>query len=90
MGLFAVIKGNVVDGIALADTPLETDGVWVEVTNINPQPGPGWTYSDGVFTAPPVITPLELPPVKTEEEKLADAVAAAVAKLVADGVLKQP
>lgn len=28
-------------------------------------------------------------PVKTDEEKLADAVAAAVAKLIADGVLKQ-
>lgn len=28
-------------------------------------------------------------PVKTEEEKLADAISAAVAKLIADGVLKQ-
>ena len=33
--------------------------------------------------------PVIPPPIKTEEEKLADAVAAAVAKLIADGVLKQ-
>ena len=31
----------------------------------------------------------ELEPVKTDEEKLADAISAAVAKLIADGVLKQ-
>ena len=52
-------------------------------------PAPGWSYVDGVFTAPPPVVPSELPPVKTEEEKLADAVAAAIAKLIADGVLKQ-
>ena len=90
MGYFAVIKAGIVDGIAIADTPLETDGAWVDVTEIDPRPGPGWSYSEGVFTAPPAVVPPELPPVKTEEEKLADAVAAAVAKLVADGVLKQP
>ena len=30
----------------------------------------------------------ELPPEKTEEQKIADATAAAIAKLIADGVLK--
>lgn len=35
----------------------------------------------------PVPPPPE--PVKTEEQKIADATAAAIAKLIADGVLKQ-
>lgn len=93
MGLYAVIKGEIVDGIAIADAPLETDGIWVEVTNVDPPPGRDWTYVDGVFSAPaaPVIVdpPTPLPPPKTEEQKIADATAAAIAKLIADGVLKQ-
>lgn len=36
----------------------------------------------------PVIDIPPAEPVKTDEEKLADAISAAVAKLVADGVLK--
>lgn len=53
---FAIVKGSVVDGIALADAPLETDGIWIDVDDIDPQPGPGWTYEDGVFS-PPVLPP---------------------------------
>lgn len=90
MGLFAVIRGNIVDGIAIADAPIPTDGEWIDITNMESKPHQGWIYENGVFSAPPPPPPLpELPPVKTEEEKIADAVAAAVAKLVADGVLKQ-
>ena len=37
-------------------------------------------------SASPVVDPP--PPPKTEEEKIADATAAAIAKLIADGVLK--
>jgi len=94
MGLYAIIKGEEVDGIAIADAPLDTDGVWIEITDMTPQPGPTWKYVDGVFTPPPAppapVMPAEPPPPpKTEEQKIADATAAAIAKLIADGVLKQ-
>ena len=39
------------------------------------------------YISDPIVLPPE--PEKTEEQKIADAVAAAVAKLIADGVLKQ-
>lgn len=64
---YAVIIGNMVDGIAIADTPLDTGHPWIDVTELNPLPGPGWTYIDGVFSlpvqsppAPKVYTRLEL------------------------------
>jgi hypothetical protein len=53
MSLYAVIKGDVVDGIAIADAPLETDGEWVLIDGMNPAPGPRWTYKNGVFSPPP-------------------------------------
>lgn len=93
MGLYAVIKGNLVDGIAVADTAMDVDGVWVCVDGMEPQPSTGWRYENDQFSpppeppAPPVVDPP--PPPKTEEEKLAEATAAAIAKLIADGVLKQ-
>lgn len=89
MSIYAVVKGDVVDGIAIADAPLDTSGVWICVDNVVPQPSRDWLYKDGVFS-PPVVEPVPvLPPEKTEEEKIADATAAAIAKLIADGVLKQ-
>ena len=87
MSLYAVIKGDVVDGIAIADAPLDINGVWVCIDALDVRPGPGWTYDGAEFHAPPVLDPP--PPPKTEEEKLAEATAAAIAKLIADGVLKQ-
>lgn len=92
MAYYAVIKGDRVDGIAIADAPLDTDGMWIDVTNVDPIPARDWKYEDGKFVAPPdlVIQVLEPPtPPKTEEQKIADATAAAIAKLIADGVLKQ-
>jgi hypothetical protein len=52
MSLYAVIKGGVVDGIAIADAPLETGDIWVCVDGMNPMPGPTWTYENGVFSLP--------------------------------------
>lgn len=92
MKYFAVIKGEEVDGIAIADDPLDADGMWVEVTNMVPMPQARWSYKDGEFLPPPVVEifePKPLLPAKTEEQKIADATAAAIAKLIADGVLKQ-
>lgn len=62
---FAIVKSEIVDGIALADAPLSTDGVWIDLDGIEPQPGPGWTYSDGAFSPPaPVVD--SRPPIITK------------------------
>jgi hypothetical protein len=53
MSLYAVVKGEVVDGIAISDSPLDTDGVWILVDNVVPQPSAGWLYENGVFSPPP-------------------------------------
>ena len=57
MKYFAVIKANVVDGIAIANEPIDVDGLWVEVTDVDPRPGPGWSYDNGVFAPPPTLPP---------------------------------
>jgi hypothetical protein len=57
MSLYAVVKGTIVDGIAIADGPLETGDVWVCVDGMDPMPGPGWTYENGAFAAPPAPPP---------------------------------
>jgi len=53
MSLYAIVKGEVVDGIAIANAPLETDGTWILVDGVEPQPGPGWLYKNGQFSLPP-------------------------------------
>ena len=63
---FAIVKGSVVDGIALADGPLETDGTWIDLEGVSPQPSPGWSYEDGVFTAPVLPEPPKMPPIITK------------------------
>lgn len=50
---FAIIIGELVDGIALAENPLSTGHLWVDITDLNPKPSPGWTYVGGIFYAPP-------------------------------------
>jgi len=60
MGLYAVIKGNLVDGVAVANSPLNIDGEWVCVDGMEPRPGPGFRYIDGVFYEP---EPVEVEPV---------------------------
>jgi hypothetical protein len=58
---YAVVKGEIVDGIALSDSPLETDGVWIDITEVSPQPGPNWTYKNNVFSPPIEPVPVPLP-----------------------------
>jgi hypothetical protein len=91
MAYYAIIKGEIVDGIAISDSPLETDGMWIDVTEMVPMPQTFWKYKDGNFFAPDPATllPINIPEPKTDEEKLTEAAAALVAKLIADGVLKQ-
>ncbi|HEX8586179.1 MAG TPA: hypothetical protein VF680_17435 [Allosphingosinicella sp.] len=50
--VFAIVESGVVTNVINAES-------WqggIDVTNVTPRPGPGWTYSNGVFTAPaPVV-----------------------------------
>lgn len=49
---FAVLNGNTVSNVILAD-------VWdgIDVTDISPRPSQGWTYSGGTFLPPaPTVT----------------------------------
>ncbi len=66
-----------VDNVVLADAQTANDNGWVECLNA----GPGWTYADGVFTAPVVITP-ESAPTPTKEQLMAE-LAALTAKIQA-------
>lgn len=53
---FAILDASsIVENVVLADDPL--DQSWVDLTGIDPQPGPGWSYSEGVFTPPPAPPP---------------------------------
>lgn len=58
MSLYAVVKGEIVDGIVIADSPLEADGKWILIDGMEPQPATQWTYKDGVFSPPPPPPPL--------------------------------
>ncbi len=51
---FAIIVADSVENVAISDDPLDTN--WIDLTGIDPQPGPGWRYTDGAF-APPAAPP---------------------------------
>lgn len=45
----ALIENGIVTNVIVADS-------WpggIDVTDLTPRPGPGWTFANGVFTAPP-------------------------------------
>lgn len=49
---FAILDAaSIVENVVLADDAL--DSSWIDLTGIDPQPGPGWSYSGGVFVPPP-------------------------------------
>lgn len=62
---YALINNNLVENVAEADQAW-ADSVasdWqavVNVTSMNPRPGIGWSYTNGIFTAP-VIPPIPVP-----------------------------
>ena len=74
---YAIIKNGVVDNVVLADAQIASDNGWIEC----PAAGPGWTYANGVFTAPAVVEPTE-PPAPTKEQLMAE-LAALTAKIQA-------
>lgn len=47
MGLYAIVRGGVVDAISVADSPVETDGIWVCIDGMEPKPMRGWIYQEG-------------------------------------------
>ena len=60
---FAIVDNSgVVDNIVIAENALNVHGIWVDLTGMDPEPGNGWTYVDGVFTAPVIPEPVPAPP----------------------------
>lgn len=53
---FAIVADNVVRNVAIAEEAMNIDGTWINLTDITPEPGIGWTYENAVFAAP-VIPP---------------------------------
>ena len=52
---FALVKGDVVNAVVIAEGELETGTgeVWIDLTGVTPEPARDWTYINGAF-APPV------------------------------------
>lgn len=49
---FAILNAvSIVENVALADDAL--DSTWIDLSDVDPQPGPGWSYENGVFVEPP-------------------------------------
>ena len=63
---FAIIKGGIVDGIALAEAPIPTDGDWIDISGMSPEPGPNWVYENGVLSPPKPLPPVVLPNIVTK------------------------
>jgi hypothetical protein len=63
---YAIIKNGIVVNVALADAEIASANGWIAC----PDAGPGWTYADGVFTAPVVVEPT-VPAAPTKEQLLA-------------------
>lgn len=61
MSLYAVVKGELIDGISIGDAPLNIDGKWICVDGMEPMPGPGWKYINNTFVAPIEIPQIPIP-----------------------------
>jgi hypothetical protein len=66
MNRYAIIENGVAVNVVVADAQIAAENGWIDC----PVAGPGWTYADGVFTAPVVVEPVA-PPAPTKEELLA-------------------
>ena len=64
---YAIIENGIAVNVVIADAEIAFANGWIAC----PDAGPGWTYADGVFTAPVVVAPIE-PPAPTKEELLAE------------------
>jgi hypothetical protein len=59
---FAIIESGTVVNVVVADAQIAAENGWIDC----PVGGPGWTYADGVFTAPVVVEPTVTAPTKEE------------------------
>jgi len=64
---FAIIENGLVTNVVVADAEIASANGWIDC----PDAGPGWTYADGVFTAPVVVEPTPAP-APTKEQLLAE------------------
>jgi hypothetical protein len=62
---FAIVENNLVTNVVIADEEYANQQGWISCTIA----GPGWSYVDGVFTAPVEQTTHETP-TPTKEELL--------------------
>jgi hypothetical protein len=56
MTVYAIINSGTVENIAVANTPIDVN--WISLAGLDPQPGIGWSYSNGVFTSPVIEDPV--------------------------------
>ena len=59
---YAIIENGTVVNVVVADAEIASTNGWVAC----PVAGPGWTYTDGVFTAPVYVAPTVVAPTKEE------------------------
>lgn len=62
MNRYAIIENGVAVNVVVADAEIASANGWVAC----PVAGPGWTYANGVFTAPVVVEPTVVTPTKEE------------------------
>ena len=75
---FALIAGGVVSNVIFASPEFaDTLGSCVDITDLVPRPGIGWTYENGVFSAPAVVVPTPDADLATVKARAIDAVNAA-------------
>ena len=63
---YAIIENGVAVNVVVADAEIASANGWIAC----PDAGPGWTYADGIFTAPVVVEPTPAPE-PTKEELMA-------------------
>jgi hypothetical protein len=63
---YAIIENGLVTNVVVADAEIASSNGWIDC----PIGGPGWTYANGVFTAPVVVEPTVTAP--TREQLLAE------------------
>jgi hypothetical protein len=64
---YAIIENGIAINVVVADAQIASENGWIDC----PVAGPGWTYADGVFTAP-VVVPPTAPAEPTKEQLLAE------------------
>ena len=64
---YAIVENGLVTNVVVADAEIASANGWIDC----PDAGPGWTYADGVFTAPVVVEPTPAP-APTKEQLLAE------------------